>query len=333
MRARLKFIQKEIEEDTQTERQQVVIQLTINLNQDQVNQVIVCNMNNNNGTYEDRRNRAIENGQLDFEQDAEEFLQYLENQSRGGQQTGSNQQSSRGGSTQKDDFFKEYEWMVDMDQFDEETMQKIEHADDLDDMFYWDVDQGCEGEASGKAQDNNTSQPISEVNSNQFDNSSRRNTSRDNSYQANNQQPQQHHHHNHHRQSNSSNHHNSNYKGKNYNPNYKKQGGYANPLARGANAQVSQNPFGSNFGNMQQNGYAQQQHQDNSQRNQHHHHHQQQQPRQHTFNPLAGQQQAAGDSSTAGAADELSQSMGGVNLNKFHFNPDATSFVPSWLKK
>lgn len=29
----------------------------------------------------------------------------------------------------------------------------------------------------------------------------------------------------------------------------------------------------------------------------------------------------------------LSHAMNGVNLNKFHLNPEATTFVPSWLKK
>jgi len=31
--------------------------------------------------------------------------------------------------------------------------------------------------------------------------------------------------------------------------------------------------------------------------------------------------------------DDLARAMGGVNLNKFHLNPEATTFVPSWLKK
>lgn len=148
---------------------------------------------------------------------------------------------------QKPDF-SEYEWMMDLEEFDEQAMKRIEQNDDLDDMFYWDPTKGVtEGKAKAKQ---NHAPPQQSLPQNQY-----------------------------------------------------------------------ANPFSSNF---QKNSMQQQQPSN------------QKQVQQPTFNPLAQHQQAqnvmaSGDGQ--GPSDDLSRAMGGVNLNKFHLNPDATTFVPSWLKK
>ena len=48
--------------------------------------------------------------------------------------------------------FSEYEWMVDMDKFDEEELRKIEEEDDIDEIYYWNPEEGCEGSVEGKAE-------------------------------------------------------------------------------------------------------------------------------------------------------------------------------------
>jgi hypothetical protein len=42
--------------------------------------------------------------------------------------------------------FEEYEWMMNMDEFDKTTMQEIEEEDELEELFYWDALLGCQGD-------------------------------------------------------------------------------------------------------------------------------------------------------------------------------------------
>lgn len=147
--------------------------------------------------------------------------------------------------------FSEYEWMMDLEEFDEQAMKRIEQNDDLDDMFYWDPTKGVT-EGKSKAKQNQAPSP-----------------------------PQQ---------------------------------------SQPATSNRYVNPFSSNF---QSNSTQQQQQQQPSN---------QKQVQQPTFKHQQAQNvMASGDSQ--GPSDEISRAMGGVNLNKFHLNPDATTFVPSWLKK
>lgn len=178
------------------------------------------------------------------------------------------EQQKEASSAMKPDF-SEYEWMMDLDEFDEQAMKRIEQNDDLDDMFYWDPSKGV---TEGK----------SKVNKNQ--------------HQAQQQQvqPQE-------SQRTSNRNHNE----------------PSNHTHHTQNRYV--NPFSSNFQNKPQ-GPPQKQAPTQS--------------HSHSFNPLGQQQQnvmASGDGQNP--SDDLSRAMGGVNLNKFHLNPDATTFVPSWLKK
>lgn len=46
--------------------------------------------------------------------------------------------------------FEEYEWMVDMDKFDQEHLKQIAEDDELEELFYWDPENGCNGTPSGK---------------------------------------------------------------------------------------------------------------------------------------------------------------------------------------
>lgn len=161
--------------------------------------------------------------------------------------------------------FSEYEWMMDLDEFDEQAMKRIEQNDDLDDMFYWDPSKGVT-EGKSKPKHNN------------------RASNRNNN------------HHQAHHSSQQNNHH-------------PQQNRYVNP-------------FSSNFQNKppQQQAPAQQKQAPPS-----------------FNNPLGQQQQQPQNVMASGdvhdPSDDISRAMGGVNLNKFHLNPDATTFVPSWLKK
>lgn len=154
--------------------------------------------------------------------------------------------------------FSEYEWMMNLDEFDEQAMKRIEQNDDLDDMFYWDPSKGVtEGKTKAKNQAQQNYQPAP-TQQTQIS-----------------QQPVQ-------------------------------------------NRYV--NPFSSNFQNK-----PQEQNQNQQQKPA--------QPNQHSFNPLGQQQNVMASGDAQNPSDDLSRAMGGVNLNKFHLNPEATTFVPSWLKK
>merc|ERR1712167_365215 len=56
--------------------------------------------------------------------------------------------------------FSEYEWMMDLEEFDSQAMQRIEQDDDLDDMFYWDPSKGCTEGKNSVAKKNHQSQNL-----------------------------------------------------------------------------------------------------------------------------------------------------------------------------
>jgi hypothetical protein len=182
--------------------------------------------------------------------------------------------------------FSEYEWMMDLEEFDSQAMQRIEQDDDLDDMFYWDPLKGC---TEGKSASKKDQPQNSDIRTNQ------------------------------HSQNNQNTHNSQNYQNSQNAHNVQKQ----------QNTNISLNPFSSNFQNtvfqqheskqnsgfqntgIQNAGFQNTGFQNGSQNFQ---------------SPFHKQQEVL-------PADELANAMGGVNLNKFNLNPDATTFVPSWLKK
>lgn len=330
------YIQKSVEstdDSSETSNSEIIIQIQIQVNQE-TNQVSyipylasqttyavppVTEAAMEQANYEHRRQRAIENGaSYNFEADAE-FMNDMESfamhngsgnhasavEQRQGNQFGGASNSGRTGSQQN--FFEDYEWMVEMDQFDEDTIRQIEKEedDDLDDMFWWNPDAGCEAAPSTKKQAKHGSRP-SPPTQQRTSHPPAQKSSPSRQYRPN--------HHHQHRNNQSQRH-------------------TSNPL--------SFNPLAG----QQQNG--QYRHQNGGYRQNH-------RPSQHSFNPLSGASNhpspyhgnyqhshymnghAATPTTTApmnGHRDELSAAMNSVDINKFNFNPDATSFVPKWMKK
>jgi len=305
------------------EELKIVLTLDLQMNQQQQNH-----------TYEQRRDQAIANGQMEFELAGEDFLQEMQQIEQAEQAAASK------------DAFAEYEWMMNPEEFDESALKDIRKqvsADDLDDMFYWDVDQGCEGQAGGK---NNSSPRRNNNNDGHWNNNNQRNNN--NSWGSNQQ---------------NNNSWNNNWS----NNNRGSQGGRGdqpgnhhshNPLQQQSRNNYSNNPLSQAAGT-QRNHHQQQR--TNNYNNQHHHQQQQNQYQQqkqqqssgggggYTFNPLARNtgrhtqsqynyskpnpppqqpQQQPQD-----PIAQLTNNMNNVDLRRFHYNPEATSFVPSWLKK
>jgi len=299
--------------------------------------------------YEHRRQQAIENGnnynfgdaEADFVSEMEHFAMQTGGangsgspQVGGRQYFGSTAGSSNGNNVgSQQDFFEDYEWMVEMDKFDEDTMRQIEKEedDDLDDMFWWNPDAGCEAAPSTKKEAKAGGQPAAASSTRQGHPSPRGNrptTNRQSSQHTSNPlsfnplaQQQQPNHHN--SPSRQNGHVNNRFQNSNNNSrNSTRSNGHTfNPLA-GAD-------FGfRGDGAAQRNGMPQQQNRRiNGHHNPSHHHHQQQQHHRHHHHHRAV------TTAPGGSADDLAAAMGGVDINKFNFNPDATSFVPSWLKK
>lgn len=341
------YIQKSAEsqdDDADRSNTEIVIQIQIQVNQDtehvsyipylysqtnyQVPALSEAEMEQAN--YEHRRNQAIENGNS-YQFDDTEFMKEMEGfvmqnghgspQVKGKQYFGG--QVGGGGPGQgQQDFFEDYEWMVEMDKFDEDTMRQIEKEedDDIDDMFWWNPDAGCEAAPSTKKEAKATAQTTSRQ-----DNRPQRTNPRYNSPQRRAPPNQAHNPQRHHQHTNRHPQHPQHAQQHPHKSNHQQQQLSFNPLA-GAPAST--------------NGYQTQQYQRTH----------------HTFNPLAGQSDSRGYGGVNGhrqlngnrnsqyhhrqqattaamGGEELAAAMGGVDINKFHLNPDATSFVPSWLKK
>lgn len=205
--------------------------------------------------------------------------------------------------------FSEYEWMMELEEFDSQAMQKIEQDDDLDDMFYWDPTKGCMEGKQNKKNKNLNAQPCQ----NQKNQLNQQNQQIQQNPQ--NQQNQQHRHNtqNSQKQQSTLNPFSSNFQNTTFQHSENKQ----NIQNTGLQNSVFQNSEFQNSG-FQNSGFQNSSFQNSGFQNA-------------GFNN--GSQNFTHCQQEVHPADELSRAMGGVDLNKFNLNPDATTFVPSWLKK
>lgn len=214
-------------------------------------------------------------------------------------------------------FFEDYEWMVDMEEFDEDAIKKFEmEEEDLDDLFYWDVDKGTTTAGKGDQVETQAG----------GDNRRNYNSPRSPNYsqkQPPRQQQQQSSHHGRQQQQQQQSH--------TFNPLYASNN-------NSSSVHSSSHNSSSQYHHSQQR-QQQQQRQHFYQPPQQQQHHQQQrsnrQTNSHTFNPLAGPPQgnAPTNNNNQSSISALTNSMQAVDIHQFNFNPEATSFVPSWLTK